>query len=277
MRDENVLRLFWFSPAMFGGPRVINFGDELSNLLISKISGREVRWINPQRQSIYERFFSDHVLGIGSILHFGARNSKVWGSGLMEKSSPAPNCEYFAVRGPFTRTELVSRGFKVPEIYGDPGLLAPDYFPKTGNNPIFKLGIIPHYSETEMIKEVLGDNEPSTEILLINLREPVEEVIKDICDCSMILSSSLHGIIVAHAYGIPALRVAFTDKILGDGIKYRDYFASVGIEDYEHLKINHADLTLKYLLAYFETNCRFSNPKGNIQSLKDRLIASKPF
>jgi hypothetical protein len=40
------------------------------------------------------------------------------------------------------------------------------------------------------------------------------------------VSSSLHGIIVAHAYGVPARWVRWRHDS-GDGIKYLDYFQSV--------------------------------------------------
>jgi hypothetical protein len=48
------------------------------------------------------------------------------------------------------------------------------------------------------------------------------------------LSSSLHGLIVAHAYGIPAVWCDFADRphaIAGDGTKFHDYFASIGLHD----------------------------------------------
>jgi len=56
------------------------------------------------------------------------------------------------------------------------------------------------------------------------------EVARQIASCTKIVSSSLHGIIAAHAYGIPAAWVQFSDKLSGDGIKFADHFASVGSE-----------------------------------------------
>jgi pyruvyltransferase len=52
-------------------------------------------------------------------------------------------------------------------------------------------------------------------------------VIDDIASCDAIASSSLHGVITANAYGIPAAWLEFSSKIGGDGMKYIDYFQSV--------------------------------------------------
>jgi hypothetical protein len=43
------------------------------------------------------------------------------------------------------------------------------------------------------------------------------------------VSSSLHGIIVAHAFGIPAAWLRWSDKLSGDGVKFRDHAALVGL------------------------------------------------
>ena len=46
--------------------------------------------------------------------------------------------------------------------------------------------------------------------------------------CAYIVSSSLHGICVAEAYGIPAVWVRLADNIVGGEFKFRDYYASTG-------------------------------------------------
>ena len=54
-----------------------------------------------------------------------------------------------------------------------------------------------------------------------------KSVIEDICCCEAIVSSSLHGLIIADTYGIPNARVKFSDNVTGGDFKYDDYFESV--------------------------------------------------
>jgi hypothetical protein len=39
-------------------------------------------------------------------------------------------------------------------------------------------------------------------------------------------SSSLHGVIVSHAFGVPSIWMASSKPLHGDGVKFDDYFAS---------------------------------------------------
>lgn len=61
------------------------------------------------------------------------------------------------------------------------------------------------------------------------------DVIEDIVSCEYILSTSLHGIIVAHTYGVKALWIK-KGNIQTDGIKFDDYFSSVQIDRYSPIE-----------------------------------------
>jgi hypothetical protein len=67
----------------------------------------------------------------------------------------------------------------------------------------------------------------------------VENIITKICNSKYIVSSSLHGIILAHAYGKKALWVNMfgNNKLHGDSIKFFDYYASINIYDIKAFQI----------------------------------------
>ncbi len=60
----------------------------------------------------------------------------------------------------------------------------------------------------------------------------IESKTDQILKCERIISSSFHGIIIAHAYRIRAIWQRFSDVPFGDNIKFQDYFESVKIKPY---------------------------------------------
>jgi hypothetical protein len=85
--------------------------------------------------------------------------------------------------------------------------------------------VIPHLAHKARL---LATWRPSDELRFIDIQSPVESVIDQVTSCEIIGSSSLHGLIVGHAFGIPAVWLNFGDLPSGDGSKFDDYFASVG-------------------------------------------------
>jgi len=269
------VNLFWFSKQRLQSINIKNFGDDLNPFLIKKITGKDVIWKNPKSQNIIQLCFTRINLAIGSILHFATNNCNIWGSGLIDSDSEFPTkANYFAVRGPQTYKILKRKGCKVNAIYGDPALLLPRFF-EIKPQKKYLLGVIPHYTEIDNILETNKLN--SDEVKLINLQNDCYEVIEEILACEKILSSSLHGIIVAMAYGIPVKRIQLSDNIYGDGIKYNDFYESVGITSHSIAKIDMGDISISDLLKLFTVDEKEMFILNDLTKMQDKLLSVKPF
>lgn len=207
-----------------------NWGDKLNPLL--------VRWLS-RRKVVHRSQASDprgpcHLV-IGSAL-VRARNRIVWGSGFSSSDReilgrPKRIC---AVRGPLSRAKLLEQGIECPEIYGDPALLMPlFYLPQI--EPTHDLGLIQHFREIGV--EPVPSAPEGLSVKIIDITGGIKEVVDAIVSCRVIVSSSLHGIVASHAYGIPAAWMKPSDLPKGDGFKFRDYWASMGRDDVKPLAI----------------------------------------
>ncbi len=245
--SSQTIPLFYWSEIKFIFKKKENYGDLLSKYLVEKISGKEVQWVHPKKQPWYKRDKTNYVT-IGSIIHHASKDSIVWGSGITDKQQSVEKADFRAVRGPQTRKFLLDLNYECPEVYGDPALLLPEYYyPEVEKK--YRLGIIPHYHDFKVVSE---DYKNNPEILVIDLMTmDVEDVTRQILSCEKTISSSLHGVIVSHAYEIPSIWVEFSDKIFGDGIKYRDYLESVEIPFYQAEFLNRK-LRLKEIEYLFE-------------------------
>lgn len=211
--------LYWFNLNQ-------NFGDSINPLFISMLSNKKVVRVNPRFSSI------DHVLAIGSIIEHGSAQSIIWGSGFISENSELKEKpkKVLAVRGPKSRKRMQEYGIECPEVYGDPALLLPKVYSPSIEKK-YQLGIVPHHSDknNKLLLELVSNN---NNIKVIDLQKlDVWEVIDDILSCDRIASSSLHGIITADAYSIPSAWIQFSDKVIGKGFKFLDYFESVGRKD----------------------------------------------
>ena len=267
-KDNSPIPLFWWSEIKFTFKQKENYGDLLSRYLVEKISGKKVQWVHPKKQYWY-KWNRTNYMAVGSILHHATGDSIIWGSGIIDRKHPVAAAEFRAVRGPRTRDYLLGLGYECPEIFGDPALLLPEFFnPETEKK--YKMGVIPHYHDFKIAKEMFEGN---GEVLVIDLMTmDVEEVTRQIMSCEKTMSSSLHGLIVSHAYKIPSVWVEFSDKLFGDGIKFADYFESVGLQVYSPPFLKKGEFSEKP----FEVSQKLP-PMGQIENLKNGLMQTCPF
>ena len=198
-----------------------NAGDVLSTFVTNSYVGARSVWVGGH--------FSGKVLGLGSIAESIRPGDWVVGSGLIrgESREVSRRVKYFCVRGPLTRHLLGDP--KIPETYGDPGLLVPEIMRRRGllgcveesERPI---GVIPHYTDTR-VKRLAATVE---NVVVMDVTSQPVELISRIKQCSAVISSSLHGIVFAEALGVPAVWLEPVDSIIGGSFKFHDYYLGTG-------------------------------------------------
>lgn len=217
---------YWFNS-------VSNWGDALNKVLIEKLSGKRVLWSAPGDYRVREKY-----IVIGSILKCADANTVVWGSGATSEqmSLTMPPKRICAVRGPKTRQLVVAAGQECPDVYGDPALLLPRFYDKPVEQT-HDIGIIAHYVDQQHPWLRYAEEQGAS---IINILGNIHRVVDEVRACKLIASSSLHGMILADAYGIPSAWLEFSKNVAGGGFKFRDYFASVGRSEIDPLKIDSA-------------------------------------
>lgn len=157
----------------------------------------------------------------------------VWGTGLMfdyeniNQSTVRPFIIH-ALRGEKTRkrlSEILKRNIEC--VLADPGLLSSKIVEACDKK--YSVGIVPHYvdKEEEIFKEMLK-HYPNSKF--IDVQNEPETVLKEISECENIISTGLHGLIIADSYGIPNCWCEISDKIFGNKFKFHDYFSSFGTD-----------------------------------------------
>jgi pyruvyltransferase len=143
------------------------------------------------------------------------------------------------VQGPLLlRGKLTSDRCKSSETarFGDPGILA-SLFVSPHIRKKRRYGVIPHYVDKK--NEELEFWVECKDALYINIEGGIRSVIQAVASCEVIVSSSLHGLVIADSLGIPNKWVKLSDKLLGDGLKFRDYYTAYG--EYEEPALSISD------------------------------------
>lgn len=208
---------------------------------------------NSSMQEIFQPIIpprrAKYAVSTGSVIRLCQDHAMVYGSGIRDAQQKVHHSFVRAVRGPLTRQRFLDSGYPCPPTYGDPGLLLPRFYTPKKARKQYKLGLIPHFTEYDDIVEKYK-NDKETLVIDMNCGD-LKKVIDQINACSFTISSSLHGLVISHAYGVPTRQIEYSDRINGDGTKFLDYYNGVGLErlkpiNGEGCKYIPADKLLRY-------------------------------
>lgn len=206
-RRGRVVPAYWWD----GHP---NFGDDLTP------------WLLPAYGVVPVHRMPQHALlaGVGSVLEFLPPEFRgaIWGSGLMNDAPHAlPEAHVLAVRGPLTRDRLGARG---DVAFGDPGLLVSRRTrrPRVG----WEVGFVPHgHHRSHAGLAALAAATPGARV--VNVHQSGRRAVREIAACRLIVTTSLHGLVTADSFGIPAVWTTLDPPLGGGDFKFRDYESAV--------------------------------------------------
>lgn len=212
-----------------------------------------------------------HLFTVGSNI-FGSdvkgnyQDATIWGSGIIEK--PSRGIAFFqrlsrrkldirAVRGPLTRSILEQFGHNCPKLFGDPAILMPlIYNPQIEKKRLYSI-VLQFYHERKFREE-----HPDEHMVSMNTND-YKSVIDEIVASEVIYTSSLHGIILAEAYGVPAVFFRGLGKNID--FKYLDYYYSTGRREIKIAESFEEALTMKPL------------PLPDLTKMRQDLLDSFPY
>lgn len=245
--DKGV-RVYWWANKK-------NFGDLLTPELL-----RQYNFI-----PIWKPISKSNIVGVGSLIQMAPENyaGTILGSGLISDTTlRIPNAKIAAVRG-----ELTKKNLDLPQQTntGDLGLLAPKLIKHHTIAKKYEVGLVPHYVDKmhpfiNQCQTYYGDS-----LLLIDVQDSAENVTRNISQCNLIVSSSLHGIIVADSLNIPNIWIKLSSDVIGDGYKFHDYNSSI---DYEQQPFNVFNSTSVKKLESKISNKSFETIKNKSEQLE---------
>lgn len=188
-----------------------NFGDIFTAWLFEQLTGQAAEFSDKK-----ELFIS------GSILQDAVDNTIVMGAGYgafwqhMEGSA-----ELIYVRGPLSANILTTQGYGWTDTH-EPALCLAEFYQPCQKE--YEIGYLPHYIDTQQ--------PPFESWHYIDICSGVDNVCRELLKCKAIVTSSLHGMVAADAFGIPYCFVRSDNRIDTDGFKYFDYWALTGSPSY---------------------------------------------
>lgn len=198
-----------------------NFGDLITPVLLKEIGYTPV---NSIRVSFGQFTF------VGSILDSirDDYNGIILGSGFLNdrRQKHLKNALVLGVRGKLSKKLL---GIDYNVQLGDGGLILPK-FVKDVVSKKYEIGIIPHFSDAEDCRIIKWKEKFGEQSKVINVLNDPKTVFNEICSCKTIVSSSLHGLVVADSVGIPNLWITLSDLYGNNEFKFHDYYSAFNVE-----------------------------------------------
>uniref|UniRef100_A0A6C0DC33 Polysaccharide pyruvyl transferase domain-containing protein n=1 Tax=viral metagenome TaxID=1070528 RepID=A0A6C0DC33_9ZZZZ len=218
-------------------PYKSNFGDELNVYIINKLIdvlnlNIHINYINLSINKNFNNRLKTFSF-LGSIMHSLPPNIDVIGTGVNPNHPNInKNLNILALRGKLSKDYLINKkGYKIGNIVmGDPALLIPRLFPEwlepLENNSNNNIGLIPHFNDIDHVnkyKKII--NELNIDCCYPN--QPAINVINFIRSKDIIISSSLHGIIVAEMLGKKTKWIMYNGSLKSESkFKYLEYYNS---------------------------------------------------
>lgn len=201
-----------------------NLGDAISPLIVEHIL--EKAGLSLDTEVCETR----HLCAVGSVITAGAQDATIWGSGILNPKLlyrvKGRKLDVRAVRGPVTRALLMEYGYRVPAVYGDPAVFMPDIYQPRIEKKTHRYGFVIHKDGSTRLRDItcLRESHKFIEIKTEDYRHFIDELVSVEC----VVSTSLHGVILAEAYGVPAILMMPEC----DFMKYEDWYEATGRSAY---------------------------------------------
>jgi pyruvyltransferase len=197
-----------------------NLGDAISPIVVEYLLKQKNLSLDMSVQK------TKHLYAIGSVISAGIQDCTVWGSGVLYTTLgyriKDRDLDIRSVRGPMTRMLLMEYGYVVPEIYGDPAIFMPEIYKPSNVQKSYKYGIVDHKNGSKHLNDLSGLD---GNYILIDIKtRDYKKFIDDLVSVEYVISTSLHGIILAESYGIPAILVQPDFSLF----KYYDWYCGTG-------------------------------------------------
>ena len=202
----------------------VNIGDQLPKVICEYMLNREhLTADQPVSKSV-------HLLTVGSVIGIGLFDAVIWGSGIhlintafaARKQKKIRNLDIRAVRGPVTKEILRVIGYDCSKVaMGDPAILMPLIYQPEHIEKKYKFSVVEHFKKKQSAESV------SCHKISVKTKD-YRNFIDELAASELVISSSLHGIILAEAYGVPAIFVNPDHLMDHQLMKYYDWYYSTG-------------------------------------------------